>query len=98
MFSADSIGVVMIWNSLIHPQADTKRKRRGTGGKKPANSISRFIDEDLCYLIYLFHDSCHFLLSSSSSVFRFNLLSSYSSPSIIVIVIVIFKLVLPCHD
>ncbi|XP_015754781.1 PREDICTED: jouberin-like, partial [Acropora digitifera] len=32
MFSADSIGVVMIWNSLIHPQADTKRKRRGTGG------------------------------------------------------------------
>ena len=97
MFSADSIGVVMIWNSVIHPQADTKRKRRGTGGKKPANSISRFIDEDLCYLIYLFHDSCHFQ-SSSSSVFRFNLLSSYSSPSIIVIVIVIFKLVLPCHD
>ena len=97
MFSADSIGVVMIWNSLIHPQVDTKKKRRGTGGKKPANSISRFIDEDLCYLIYLFRDSCHFL-SSSSSVFRFNLLSSYSSPSIIVIVIVTFKLVLPCHD
>lgn len=32
MFSADSIGVVMIWNSVIHPQVDTKRKRRGTGG------------------------------------------------------------------
>ena len=95
MFSADSIGVVMMWHSFIHPRVDTKRKRRGTGGKTPVNLISRFIDEDLRYLIYLFHDSCHFLLKSSSSV---NLLFSYSSPSIIVIVIVIFKLALPCHD
>ena len=33
MFSADSKGVVIIWNSYINPQVDTKRKRRGTGGK-----------------------------------------------------------------
>ena len=33
MFSADSTGVVMIWNSYIQAQVDTKRKRKGTGGK-----------------------------------------------------------------
>ena len=33
MFSADSNGIVIIWNSYIHPQVDTKRKRKGTGGK-----------------------------------------------------------------
>lgn len=33
MFSADSNGVVMIWNSYVQAQADTKRKRKGTGGK-----------------------------------------------------------------
>ena len=33
MFTADSNGLVIIWNSFIHPQMDTKRKRRGTGGK-----------------------------------------------------------------
>lgn len=32
MFSADSNGIVIIWNSFIHTQIDTKRKRRGTGG------------------------------------------------------------------
>ncbi|CAH3016658.1 unnamed protein product [Porites evermanni] len=32
MFTADSKGLVIIWNSFIHPQMDTKRKRRGTGG------------------------------------------------------------------
>ncbi|KAL9980441.1 hypothetical protein ACROYT_G009033 [Oculina patagonica] len=32
MFSADSNGIVIIWNSYIHPQVDTKRKRKGTGG------------------------------------------------------------------
>lgn len=34
MFSADSKGIVIIWNSYIHPQVDTKRKRKGTGGKE----------------------------------------------------------------
>ena len=33
MFSADSNGVVRIWNSYVPAQADTKRKRKGTGGK-----------------------------------------------------------------
>lgn len=33
MFSADSNGVVMIWNSYVQAQADTKKKRKGTGGK-----------------------------------------------------------------
>ena len=33
MFSADSNGVVMIWNSYVQAQADTKRKIKGTGGK-----------------------------------------------------------------
>ncbi|KAJ7388554.1 Jouberin [Desmophyllum pertusum] len=32
MFSADSNGIVIVWNSYIHPQVDTKRKRKGTGG------------------------------------------------------------------
>lgn len=32
MFSADSIGVIILWNSIIRPQVDTKRKRKGTGG------------------------------------------------------------------
>lgn len=32
MFSADSNGVVMIWNSYVQAQADTKKKRKGTGG------------------------------------------------------------------
>lgn len=33
MFSADSNGVVMIWNSYVQAQADTKKKRKGTSGK-----------------------------------------------------------------
>ena len=41
MFSADSIGVVIVWNSFIHPQVDKKRKRRGTGGKKSDQSNNR---------------------------------------------------------
>jgi len=32
MFSADSNGIVIVWKSFIHPQMDTKRKRKGTGG------------------------------------------------------------------
>ena len=41
MFSADSKGIVIIWNSYIHAQVDTKRKRKGTGGKKILQMLSK---------------------------------------------------------
>ena len=39
MFSADSKGIVIIWNSYINPQVDTKRKRKGTGGKNRSTHL-----------------------------------------------------------
>ena len=71
MFSADSKGIVIIWNSYINPQVDTKRKRKGTGGKIDTfeirlSSLVEYQDSEQSFILSSLHYCC-----SSCSLFIF---------------------------